>query len=415
MKPNSRSRFFIGSLLILFLAVVPAAAQEVRSGQTPGGAFYRMAVPAVWNGSLVIWNHGFSLSPIEPVPAEETELIELLAGPFGYAVAASSYQQRGWALFKSNQDLEETVAVFEAEFGVPSEIILVGGSLGGIVTAAAIEAADLGNVTGALTFCGAVAGSRNWDAALDVRLLYDVICSQKKYRIAGGAKGLEKNSKVTPDEVASKVNACLGVDKAAGKRNKKQRKRLQRFLELTELPVSFVQTVMGYATFAMSDLVYDKGKMKGKQGAGNMNVDYGDPEINEKIERFKPKAAKARRLARNYTPSGKVGDVKIVSMHTDKDGLVIVENQGEWADVVPAENLTAAVVIEEQPTHCGFSQGELVAGWESLRNWIDGGPQPTAQDLQDTCLVFEPLVGGPCRIDPDFVIPDMDGRVRPRG
>jgi hypothetical protein len=28
--------------------------------------------------------------------------------------------------------------------------------------------------------------------------------------------------------------------------------------------------------------------------------------------------------------------------------------------------------------------------------------------------VLAPQAGGPCRIDPAFVIPDMDGRIRPR-
>ena len=39
-------------------------AQSETSGQTAGGAYYRISVPAVWNGDLVIWNsdlpHGSS-------------------------------------------------------------------------------------------------------------------------------------------------------------------------------------------------------------------------------------------------------------------------------------------------------------------------------------------------------------------
>ena len=46
----------------------PAAhADTVLTGTTDGGAFFRTVVPTVWNGDLVIWNHGFSLSPIGPV------------------------------------------------------------------------------------------------------------------------------------------------------------------------------------------------------------------------------------------------------------------------------------------------------------------------------------------------------------
>ncbi len=105
-------------------------------------------------------------------------------------------------------------------------------------------------------------------------------------------------------------------------------------------------------------------------------------------------------------------------MHTDKDGLVIVENQSEYQGVVDADNLTVGVAVEAEPTHCGFSPAELVAGWESLRGWLAGAPQPTAASLQGTCQVIEATQGalfsGPCRIDPTFVIPDMDGRIAPR-
>ena len=111
-------------------------------------------------------------------------------------------------------------------------------------------------------------------------------------------------------------------------------------------------------------------------------------------------------------------DVKIVSLHTDKDGLVIVENQSEYQGVVDADHLSVGVVVEAVPTHCGFRPAELVAGWESLRGWLAGGPQPTAASLQGTCQFIEATQGailpGPCRIDPSFVIPDMDGRIAPR-
>lgn len=407
---------FAALCLIAIVAAAPLAAQTVTNGQTASGAHHVFVVPDSWNGGLIIWNHGFSLSPIGPVnaDAEDIALIRGIAEPLGFAVAASSYSQRGWALFKTNADLEQMVAAFEDEHGVPNQVILAGASLGGIVTASAIEKADLGNVTGALTLCGAMAGSRNWDGALDLRLAYDVVCGVKKARIPGAEKGLEKNSSLTPADVAKAVNKCFGLDR--NKPKKKQRKRLEEFLSVTGIPAEFVHTNMSYVTFAMSDLVYDKKKMKGKQGATNHNVDYGNAKINANIERHKAKKSKRKRLNKFYTPSGKVGDVKIINIHTDKDGLVIVENQNEYASVVPAENLTVGVVVEDVPSHCAFSEVELFAAYQSLQNWIEGGDQPTPQDLQDTCVAFSPLFdGAPCRYDPDFVIPSMDGRVRPRG
>ena len=95
----------ISLFLAALVALSASSAHAVTelNGNTDGGAFFRIVVPDAWNGGLVIWNHGFSLSPIGPVsdlgPLSGLQLDE------GYAVAASSYQQYGWALFKTKNDI----------------------------------------------------------------------------------------------------------------------------------------------------------------------------------------------------------------------------------------------------------------------------------------------------------------------
>jgi hypothetical protein len=185
------------------------SADTMVAGQH-GQAFYRMVVPDPWNGELVIWNHGFSLSPVGPVsdlgPLATLQLAE------GYAVAASSYQMPGWALFKTNEDLQTMYEAFVERFGAPQKVFVTGASLGGIVTAAAIEGADLGNVAGALSLCGALAGSRNWDGALDLRLGYDAICAAVPGAfLPGGAEGLPADSTLSSTQMALAVHACFGI------------------------------------------------------------------------------------------------------------------------------------------------------------------------------------------------------------
>ncbi len=414
-RPLTLSILLVVTLTAL---VTPSArAQTVREGQTASGAFYRIEVPDGWvpADGLVLWNHGFDLDPIGPVtdmgPLSAVQLSE------GYAVAASSYSLSGWALFQTVQDNEELVAVFEAEFGVPEQVLINGASLGGIVTAQAIEQADLGQVAGALPFCGALAGSRVWDGALDLRLLYDFLCDGVPFAgIPGGAGGLPFPPDPDFDEVdmAVAVSACFGLvlPPTPG-----QAARLAQFLALTGLPEEFVLTDMGFATFALNDLVYDPLKLNGGMAMDNAEVDYGDAVVNAGIARVAPDPAARAALGGHFTPSGNVGDVKIVSIHTDKDGLVIVENESEYASVVPSENLTVAVVVEDTPTHCGFTEAELLASWEALREWVGGSAQPTATTLQAGCVALESegTASGPCRIDPAFAIPDLDVRVRPRG
>lgn len=395
--------------------LAPAQAQTVVTGTTDGGAAYMIAVPDSWNGSLVIWNHGFSLSPASLSnpdflgPLVGLQLFE------GYAVAASGYQQVGWALFKTKNDLQNLVNAFKDQFGPPDEIILTGGSLGGTVTAQALEDANLGNVVGAYMVCGAVAGSRNWDGALDLRLLYDAVCDGVPgAAIPGGAEGLPAGSTLTPTDVGLAVNACTGILQPPGDRTLDQSERLAKLLSVAQIPENFLLTNMGFATFGMSDLVHDPRKLSGHLGTGNEDVDYEDAGINSTIARVSPNPGSSNRFERYFTPEGDVGGAKIVSLHTDKDGLVVVENESAYEDVVPAANLTTAIVVEAVPSHCGFTPAEIGAGWESLRGWLAGGPQSTATSIQLTCLALEGSFGGPCRIDPSFAIPDIDDRIRPR-
>ncbi|MDH3521052.1 MAG: hypothetical protein OEM49_11405 [Myxococcales bacterium] len=413
-------RTLITLVLFACLSILPGMARSVTElTGFSGGAFFRIVVPdetdpVPWNGNLVLWNHGFSLSPIGPV--SDLGPLAALQLSQGYAVAASSYKQTGWAVFQTNNDLRAMVDVFRANFGEPAEIIVTGASLGGIVTVAAVEKGDLGNVTGAMTLCGAVGGSRNWDGGTDVRLTYDALCADVPGAfLPGGAEGLPADFDLIQLRLVLAVNACFGVP--FGTSDPQQALvRFGRYLNSTQLPPSFVLTDMGFATSGLQNLVHGRGKLNGKVGVTNVGVTYRDPGIDATIERVTPNPGAANRLARNYTPSGAVGDVKIVSLHTDKDGLVIVENESEFASVVPASNLTTAIAIESGPSHCGFTQGEVVASWESLRGWVGGGSQPSAASIQGTCLFLEAngLVQGPCRVDPGFVIPDMDGRIPPR-
>jgi len=279
----------------------------------------------------------------------------------------------------------------------------------------AIEEAHLGNVVGAYSLCGAVAGSRNWDGALDLRLIYDVVAMGiDGAEIPGGAEGLPEGSTLTATEIAWAVNVATGILLPPDNRTQEQAANLAKILNETQIPESFLLKDMLYATQNMSDLVHDTHKLNGRLGTGNADVVYDDEAIDDIIARVSPHPGAEKRLERYFTPTGDVGDTKIISIHTDKDGLVIVENESEYASVVPIENLTVAIVVEDVPTHCDFTAAEALAGWESLRAWIAGFPQPSALTIQLTCLSLSPTVPEACRIDPTFEVPNMDWRIRPR-
>ncbi len=421
-RPSQPSRRSPGRTLCLFailaaslLVPYPATAQSELDGKTAGGAYYGIHVPAAWNGDLVIWNHGTDMDHPAPNP-DLGPLVDIQLAE-GFAVAASTYRQRGWALFKAAKDIKALVQVFRANFGEPRRVFVYGASLGGLVTVQAIEKANLGNVVGGLLWCGATGGSPLWDVALDLRLVYDAVCSDVPgAEIPGGARGLPTDTDFDAAAVETAVNVCTGVDLKKRSRSKGQKARLAQILDTVGGDERFLQTVMWYVTVLMADLVEDKGKLKGKLAVGNATVVYPNPEVDADIERVKPKKGAVRRLAKNYTPSGRIGNTKLLALHTDKDDLVFVENVGDYRDKLRPDQLVAAVAVEREPSHCGFTVAEGLASWESLLGWVNGAGQPAAADVQALCesIVELGLAAGPCRIDPAFEIGVLSDRILAR-
>jgi hypothetical protein len=226
-------------------------------------------------------------------------------------------------------------------------------------------------------------------------------------------RGCPKDLTLTATEIGLAMNVATGILTPPPLRKGFQVANLAKILDETQIPESFLLKDMIYATQNMSDLVHDTHKLNGRLGTGNADVVYVDTAIDTNIARVSPHPGAENRLERYFTPTGDVGDTKIISIHTDKDGLVIVENESEYASVVPIGNLTVATVVEDVPTHCVFTAAEALAGWESLRAWIAGSPQPSAEDIQKLCLIFASN-DAECRIDSTYVVPDMDGRIPPR-
>ena len=176
-------------------------------------------------------------------------------------------------------------------------------------------------------------------------------------------------------------------------------------------------TNIAYATSALSDLVRAPEKLDGHNPFMTVGVDYSsDPEIAANILRIRSEPSAAAKLHAVSDFHGDVGSAKILSMHTSKDELVPPGDEAFVANQVPVDQRTIAIVDEDSPTHCGFSDAEGLAGWEALRAWKDGAPQPDIADLQQTCetLMTSESIDGPCRFDPDPAIVPFDAIVRPR-
>ncbi|MEO9131519.1 MAG: alpha/beta hydrolase [Sphingomonas sp.] len=134
---------------------VPAPAQVI-SGVLADGAKWTATVPANWNGTLLLWSHGYSpaLPPAEDAP--KAHRAALLAA--GYAIAGSSFAGAGWALESAVPDQLDTIYAFDKAFGKPKQVIAWGMSMGALVTTALAERSPR-RVDGALALCGSIGGA----------------------------------------------------------------------------------------------------------------------------------------------------------------------------------------------------------------------------------------------------------------
>ena len=300
-----RTQFCVA--LIAALGIPALALADTTITGEKKGAFYQITVPTAWNGDLVIHNHGFDFNPPGPNPSLGS--LASLQLSQGYAVAASSYSNCCWTLFSTKKDLNRLLEIFEDNFGAPNDVIVWGGSLGGIVTAQAVETLDVEPV-GAYPICGALAGSRSWDGAIDLRLVYDAICNAVPGgSLPGGATGLPAPGfppGLTTTQIATAVNTCTGVLTPPAFRTPAQQARLNQLKAVTQLPENFIVTDMVFVTNGLSNLIFASDKLDGGQGVGNIGVTYNDAGINASIQRVAAANKPAKELKKNYTPKGEV-------------------------------------------------------------------------------------------------------------
>ena len=149
-----------------------------------GGAKYAIKLPQRWNGTLLLYSHGYrfaapgppDFSPVDTnaqVDSTDSDgtghdpLAQQLLSQ-GYALAGSSYKSNGWAVADGVAAGEALHSTFVSLVGTPKRTYVWGDSLGGLITELIAEQ-NPSWVDGAAPMCGAVAGPNlNFDAALDV-------------------------------------------------------------------------------------------------------------------------------------------------------------------------------------------------------------------------------------------------------
>ena len=185
---KTTARILVALTLVLLLALtlidrtpVTQAASLDLSGEI-NGAPYRIRLPEVWNGTLLIFAHGYRdkadhpgeidnrNADVAPNAALEAPLLAQ-----GFALAGTAYKDNGWAIKDAIQDVKNLAVFFRDNVAQPQRTIIVAASMGTLVGFKSME--QFGGIyDGALCLCDAGAGAtRLWDSGVPLYLAYDII------------------------------------------------------------------------------------------------------------------------------------------------------------------------------------------------------------------------------------------------
>ena len=400
------------------------AAVKTYTGTFADGATYLIQAPANWNGTVLLYSHGYVI-PGASNPAQDTS--DSLTGGWllnhGYALAGSSYATTGWAVAAALPDQIHTLNVFGKLVGTPSRTIAWGDSLGGMITAGLVQRYP-SRFTAAAPMCGVLSGGiATWNTALDAEFAFQQLIDPSVSVVNITDPGTNLVSALTAAGKAQKT--------AAG------RARLALAAALSDTPGWFTplsaqpaptdyaaQEENQYAwatqvTFPFAfDLRAQMEQLAGGNPSWNTGVNYFKdllksadlPEVlalyhrsGLSLQADLAKLAAAPRIsavpaARGYltqhiTYTGKLS-VPVLTMHTTGDGLVVPENEQAYnADVAKAgDSAMLQQVFVDRAGHCAFTPAENITTLRTLvqrastGSWNSGALTPAGMNARAAAL-----------------------------
>jgi hypothetical protein len=409
--PLRSRRTFLGAtaaacaLLAAGITAPPAAAASGEfSGSLSDGTAWRAVVPDDWNGTLLLYSHGYQPSfagprapaTVAPNPATEQLLLEQ-----GYALVGSTFESTGWAVPTAPGDqLESLDAAVDAIGDEPDHVLAYGTSMGGLVTGILAESAGE-VISGAMPTCGLMEGGVDLNNyQLDgSHAINELLAPEQDIQIEGYASL----------GAAFGTAAALTAAVDAGQSTPEGRARVALAAALFHLPgtetgdsdawqesmYALLTQTLGFVTPGRFDIE----TATGGSATWNVGVDYGklfqQSEDRRRVAELyraagldlksdlalltatagtAPDAGAVETL--NAT-SGLTGELQmpVLTMHTTIDILAPVQVEQEYAEDVRAQGETALLrqTFVDREGHCSFTPAEIAAGISVLEERVTSG------------------------------------------
>ena len=388
------------------------------AGRDAAGAFYWIAVPAQWNGVLVLHAHG---GPELGAPSSARTERDLTRWSVwtraGFAWAGTSFHQGGVAVHSAAHDVERLRRLFNAEIGVPQRTILHGQSWGASVAAVAAETYTVRDASGRPPFDAVLltsgvlgGGTLSYDFRLDLRVVYQAVCAnhprpdEAQYPLW---QGLPSGNPLTRAELRKRVNDCTGVDDPPGPRSDVQRHNLKTLLDVIHIPAPSLVGHLQWATYHFQDIVFKR--LDGRNPFGNEGVRYrgsdNDDALNARVARYRADPVAVAAFAADTDPSGRI-PVPVLTLHGIGDPTAFVELESTWRDTMQRAGTAGHLVqvFSDDHEHSYLSDAEYLSAMHALLAWVERGTKPTPAGIAAQChavdAAFDPAHG--CRFLPDY-------------
>ena len=389
-------------VMLTLLAAAPAHASDsafaaiTRSGVSHG-APYAMFLPANWNGRLILYAHGF-IDPAAPIALPDeapvdvapwvVQLRETLLGQ-GYAVAYSSYSENGWAVGDGAARTHELRELFIQSFGAPTQVYVMGRSLGALITVYLAENFP-GAYNGALPLCGPLGGGRTeTDYIGNVRVLFD-------YYYPGVIPGDVLH---VPDMEYSASSPIVKAIVAAILANPHRAVELAGVDQVklpyttpSQLVLSLVRA-LGYNVRGTNDLLE---RTDGQSPFGNAAVSYtrvGLPDlfVNAGVGRFSAQAGGIAYLNTYYQTRGTLA-IPLLALHTTQDPDVPFVHEAAYARIVAGARASKWLAQQsvQRYGHCNVTPAEVAITLGQLVKWAEKGVKPVSGDVTLSLLPASP-------------------------
>ena len=387
-----------------------------------GGAGYLVEVPANWNGKLVMYAHGYrgtGAALTTSAPSIRRYLIQN-----GYAWAASSYAKNYYDVRAGVEDTNALALEFTKiaaangkTLAAPTKVYITGHSMGGHITAAAIEdeaaatAVHKVKYAGAVPMCGVVGDTELFNQFAAMQVTAQALAGLPAYPTDKFAdiRTLVTNTlfttfPTTPTAAGAKYLSVL-QNITGGPR------------PMFNLGIAFGGSFpSAYGTFGSDGTVtgiLNKSVLDTTAYTYTIDGDVaGSTALNASAIKLTP-VADANRLRRDglrWIPKVN-GEFKIpvVSIHTLGDLFVPFSMEQTYQKRVAAKGNSAWLVQRaiRGVSHCDFTVAEQATAFDDMIKWERDGVKPTGDDVVTPATVAAATYG--CTYTKNTLGPDESG------